>query len=138
METEYNIVASLIGFATYFGISLLFLIAFKAVYAIVTPHAEWKLIKEEKNTAAAVGFGGAMVGFALAVASAASNSVSLVDFAIWAGVALVAQLLAFYTVRIFFMPKIVSRLENNEVSAGVILAATNIAVVLMNAACMTY
>ena len=101
-------------------------------------HKQWKLIKEERNTAAAIGFGGAMVGFALAVASAASNSVSLVDFAIWAGVALVAQLLAFYTVRIFFMPKIVTRLESNEVSAGVILAATNVAVGLMNAACMTY
>ena len=53
-------------------------------------------------------------------------------------VALVAQTLAFLIVRFVFMPKIVSRIENNEVSAGVILAAVSISVGMLNAACMTY
>lgn len=137
MENQ-ELITSILHFGAYFGASLLFLVVFKFVYTLVTPHDEWKLIKENQNTAAAVGFGGAVVGFAIALAGAASNSVSLVDFVTWGGIALVAQLLAFVLVRFVFMPRIVERIEGNEVSAGIMLAATNISVGLLNAACMAY
>ena len=83
METEYNIVASLIGFATYFGI-FAFLIAFKAVYQL-TPHAEWS------SSIFAAAFLVAQWSVLLAVASSIKFS-QLVDFAIWARALLVAQL----------------------------------------------
>ncbi len=133
-----DLLTSILHFSSYFGISLLFLVIFKYVYKFITPHDEWKLIKEEQNTAAAIGFGGAVVGFAIALSGAASNSVSLVDFATWGAVALVAQSLAFGLVRFGFMHRIAHRIEANEISAGIMLAATNIAVGLLNAACMTY
>lgn len=126
------------NFALYFGISIVFLIVFKFLYTLVTPHDEWQLIKENQNVSAAIGFGGALVGFALALASAASNSVSIVDFAIWGGIALIAQCLAFAIVRYGFMPRIVERIEKNELSAGIMLGTMNIAIGLLNAACMTY
>lgn len=126
------------NFALYFGISLVFLMLFKFVYTIVTPHDEWALIKDQQNVAAAIGFGGAIIGFAIALASAASNSVSLLDFATWGVIALIAQCLAFAVVRFIFMPKIVERIEQNEISAGVVLGATSIAIGLLNAACMSY
>ncbi|WP_395342201.1 DUF350 domain-containing protein [Ningiella sp. W23] len=135
---NYDLLAGLANFAMYFGLALVFLVIFKSVYGLATPHAEWKLIKEEKNTAAAVGFGGAIIGFATALAGAASNSVSVVDFAIWGLVALVAQVIAYSIVRFIFMPKIAERIEKNEVSAGIVLGATNVAVGLINAACMSY
>lgn len=135
---NYNLVTGVTHFGMYFGLALVFIVLFKALYALVTPQREWQLIKDEKNTTAAIGFGGAIVGFGLALSGAASNSASIVDFAIWAGVALVAQLLAFLVVRLFFMPKIVERIKNNEISAGIVLASTNIAVGLLNAACMSY
>lgn len=137
-EVIQHLGSGLAGFGMYFGLSLVFLVLFKFIYSICTPHKEWRLIKDENNTAAAVAFGGAIVGFGVALSGAASNSVSLLDFAIWGAVALAAQLVAFYLVRFLFMPKIVARLEANEVPAGIILAATNIAVGLLNAACMTY
>ncbi len=135
---NYNLLTSITHFGMYFGLALAFLILFKTVYAFVTPQREWKLIKEEKNTTAAIGFGGAIIGFSLALASAASHSVNLIDFATWAGIALLAQLVSFFVVRLFFMPKIVQRIEDNEISAGVVLAATSVAVGLLNAACMSY
>ena len=95
-------------------------------------------VKEEKNVAAAIGFGGAIVGFAIALASAATHSVAIVDFIIWAVVAIIAQSLAFALLRFTFMPKIAQRINENEVSAGVMLASMSIAVGLLNAACMTY
>jgi len=130
--------AGLGSFALYFGLSIVFLFIFKLAYALVTPHDEWKLVKEEKNVAAAIGFGGAIIGFAIALGGAASNSVALLDFAVWALVALIAQSLAFALLRFSFMPKIAERINNNEVSAGVMLASMSVAVGLLNAACMTY
>ncbi|GAB3029853.1 DUF350 domain-containing protein [Bowmanella dokdonensis] len=138
MESITQSLAGVGNFALYFAISIVLLFVFKILYALVTPHDEWKLVKEEKSIAAAVGFGGAMVGFSLALAGAASNAVSLVDFGIWGLVALVAQLLAFALLRFTFMPKIVERINNNEISAGIMLAAMSVAVGLLNAACMTY
>jgi len=138
MDALYDSIAGLGNFALYFGISVAFLFVFKIVYAFVTPHDEWKLVKEDKNTAAAIGFGGALIGFAIALSGAAANSVSLIDFAIWGAVAIVAQSLAFALLRFTFMPKIAERIDNNEVSAGTMLAAMSVSVGLLNAACMTY
>ena len=138
METIMHSLAGLGSFALYFGLSIVFLFIFKLAYALVTPHDEWKLVKEEKNVAAAIGFGGAIIGFAIALGGAASNSVALLDFAVWALVALIAQSLAFALLRFSFMPKIAERINNNEVLAGVMLASMSVAVGLLNAACMTY
>jgi putative membrane protein len=136
METTLTV--SIINFASYFGLSLVLLVVFKYVYALVTPHDEWKLIKEDQNSAAAIGLGGAVVGFSIALGSAASNSISWGDFLIWGLIALTAQILAFAVVRFLYMPKIVARIKAGEISAGIMLASTNLAVGLINAACMTY
>lgn len=125
-------------FIIYFGMSLAFLLAFKWIYMAITPHDEWKEIKENKNTAAAIALGGAVVGYAIAISSAASNSVDWVDFSMWGVIALVAQVSGFTLVRALFMPKIVQRIVDQEVPAAVVLASVSIAVGLLNAACMTY
>jgi putative membrane protein len=138
MNAVLNSIAGLQNFALYFVISITLFFVFKIVYAFVTPHDEWKLVKEEKSTAAAIGFGGAMIGFAIALSGAVTNSVFLLDYAIWGLVAIIAQLLAFALLRFTFMPKIAERIQNNEVSAGVMLGAMSVAVGLLNAACMSY
>ncbi len=136
MEALTHSLMGLGGFVAYFGISVILLVAFKQVYTWATPYDEFALIKE-KNTAAAIGVSGAIIGFCIAVAGAASNSVSALDFAIWSIVALIAQLFAFLIVR-FFMPKIGDRIKADEVPAGIVLAAVSVGVGLLNAACMTY
>ncbi|MGF1724348.1 DUF350 domain-containing protein [Photobacterium nomapromontoriensis] len=138
MEVLTNSLAGLGAFLLYFSLSLVFLLLFKFVYVRFTPHDEWKLVKEEQNIAAAIGLSGSIIGYCLAIASAASNSVNLIDFAIWGVIALLAQLVAFAIMRFGFMPNIVKRIEAGEIPAGIIMAATAIAVGLLNAACMTY
>ncbi|MDC0602559.1 DUF350 domain-containing protein [Aliiglaciecola sp.] len=138
MDAVLESLSGLSNFALYFGISIVLLFVFKIAYALVTPHDEWKLVKDDRNTAAAVGFGGAIVGFCIALAGAVSNSESLIDFAIWGLVALIAQVLAFLLLRYSFMPKIAERIDNQEVSAGIMLASMSIGVGLLNAACMSY
>lgn len=138
MDHILNSLAGLANFGLYFALSLILLFVFKYVYTLITPHDEWKLVKEQHNVAAALGLTGAFIGFALALGSAASHSVSLIDFAIWGLVALLAQALAFALVRYLVMPTIVKRIEDNEIPAGIILGGTSIAVGILNAACMTY
>ncbi|WP_136679965.1 DUF350 domain-containing protein [Neptunomonas sp. XY-337] len=128
----------LLNFAIYFSVAILLLIVFKFVYTLITPHDEWELIKKEQNLAASIGLGGSIIGFAIALFGVISQSVSLYDFFAWSLVALLAQCLAFAVVRFLFMPRIVQRIRENEVSAGVILGSVNIAVGLLNAASMTY
>lgn len=138
MEAIQLYLAGLANFSLYFALSLVFLVVFKFIYTLVTPYDDWKLVKENKNVAAAIGMAGAVVGFSLALAGAASNSVALLDFIVWGVVAILAQTLAFALVRFVFMPRIVQRITDNEISAGIVLAGTSIAVGLLNAACMTY
>ncbi|MDX1303052.1 DUF350 domain-containing protein [Photobacterium sp.] len=138
MDVLANSLAGLGAFLLYFSLSLVFLLLFKFVYVRFTPHDEWKLVKDEKNISAAIALSGSIIGYSLAVASAASNSVNLIDFAVWGVVALIAQLIAFIIIRFGFMPKIVERIEAGEVPAGIVMAATSVSVGLLNAACMTY
>jgi putative membrane protein len=138
MDALLNSIAGLQNFALYFAISIALFFVFKIVYAFVTPHDEWKLVKEDKSTAAAIGFGGAMIGFAIALSGAVTNSEFLLDYVVWGFIAIVAQLVAFALLRFTFMPKIAERIQNNEVSAGVMLGAMSVAVGLLNAACMSY
>ncbi|MBR9859033.1 DUF350 domain-containing protein [uncultured Oceanisphaera sp.] len=138
MEALITSLSGLGPFLLYFSLSILMLLLFKWLYVLVTPYDEWKLIKEEQNLAAAIALVGAFVGFSLAVASAAANSVSLLDFAVWGLIALVAQLLAFALVRLVFLPKIAARINDGQVSAGAVVGGLSVAVGLLNAACITY
>ncbi|HCH24168.1 MAG TPA: hypothetical protein DE179_07715 [Oceanospirillaceae bacterium] len=138
MEVLQQSLLGLVDFLIYFSVALVLLLGFKWAYTLVTPHDEWELVKDKHSTAAAIGLVGAVIGFSIALAGAASNSVSLVDFVIWGVVALIAQLLAFAFLRFTFMPKIAERINNDEVSAGIMLGGVSIAVGLLNAACMTY
>lgn len=136
-----QLTASLAGlgsFALYFGLSIVFLMLFKFVYLRITPYDEWALVKEDKNVAAAITMSGAFIGYSLAIASAATNSVGIVDFALWGVVALIAQVIAFAIVRFGFMPKLVERIINNEIPAAVVMGSMSIAIGILNAACMTY
>ncbi len=138
MDTIINSISGLGNFALYFAVSILLLFVFKIVYAFVTPHDEWELVKVHKNQAAAVGFGGAIIGFCIALACAVANSEFLLDFVVWGVVSIISQSLAFALLRFTFMPKIADRIDKNEVSAGTILSAVSISVGLLNAACMSY
>lgn len=128
--------AGLGSFALYMCLSLVLLVIFKYAYSAVTPHNEWKLIREG-NIAAGIAFGGAIIGFTIALAGAGSNSVNIADFLIWGVVALITQLIAFGLTRLS-MSDIVQQIESGSIASAIILAAISVGVGLMNAACLTY
>lgn len=133
-----DITASLQGigsFVAYLAAAVVAEVAFVSLYMAVTPHREVALIKAG-NTAAAVCLSGAVLGFTLPLASAIAHSVSLLDMAIWSGVALVVQLALFLLAGVA-LRGLSRHIEDGNLAAGVTLAAASITIGLLNAACMT-
>lgn len=128
--------ASALAFVVAFVAAGLFTVIFKVVYQWVTPYNEGKLIREG-NVAAALALGGALVGYVLPLASALSNTVTLLEFCAWAALAGVLQIAAFTLVRLVAMKDVAARIEKGEIAAGVYLLSISLAVGVLNAACMT-
>ncbi len=126
---------SFLAFLTYFGAGLGVLFVAATIVLLVTPHSEIKLIRAG-NTAAAIAFGGSLVGLALPVHSAISHSVSLLDALIWGLVAAVVQVLAFIIARVA-SGALSRQIDDNVVSAGIFSAAIAISMGLVNAAAIT-
>ena len=129
---------SLIGlpaFASYLAVALGLLLLFAFVYTRLTTHDEFGLIRQG-NSASAVALGGSLIAFVLPLCSAIIHSVSLIDFVIWALIAVVIQIATFFVVRIF-IPQLSQRITANELSAGLFVALASVAVGAVNAACMT-
>ncbi len=124
------------AFLAYFLLASALLAAFSLIYAKLTPHHEWQLVKENKP-AAAIAFGGAIIGFVLPLHSAITHSVGLLDCMLWGVVALIVQLAAFYAVRLAIRD-LPGRISNDETATGILAGAFFIAVGLLNAASMTY
>lgn len=126
----------LTGFVAYFVAALAAEAIFLTVYTLITPYSEMKLIRAG-NAAAAASLGGAVLGFTLPLASAIAHSVSFLDFTIWAGVALVAQLVAYFIVALA-LGGVARRIVDGDVAAGAALGTASLSVGILNAACMTY
>ena len=123
-------------FLVYLGVSLAYFAAFIAIYVRVTPYPEIQLVRGG-NVAAAYSLSGAIVGFAVPLASAIESSVNLVDMALWALIAMTVQIAAFIVVKLL-IPNIARDIAEGKTAQGFFLGALSLAVGILNAACMTY
>ena len=120
-----------------FGLACLFLAVFKRVYQWSTPYDEATLIREG-NIAASIALGGAIIGFALPLASSLTQTIDPLEFTVWALLAGVIQIVASLLVRRVIVRDMVERIEAGNVASAAYLAATAVGVGLLNAASMTY
>jgi putative membrane protein len=127
--------ANLPYFLLYFGTSVVLLVTFLTVYTRVLPLHEWRLIREG-NAAVALVLGGAMLGFAVPLATAIVRSGNLADMAVWAVVSLLLQLACFGALRIWRRDASVA-LARGDMAEATLLAAGSVALGLINAACLT-
>lgn len=114
------------------GVTLLILIVGAALYALLTPHREIQLIREG-NTAAAVSFGGVLVGLAIPLAVSLTSSTSLIDIAIWGATTLAVQL-AVFRLTDLMLHGLPQRIQEGEVSAAALLVGAKLATALILAA----
>lgn len=131
--------SSFLFFLLFFLTAVAIVVLFLYLYAKVTPYDDYKLIFEENNLAASVGFGGAILGLCIPLYSALVSSVSYFDFLIWALVAMLVQLAFVYAVTKrkgkFSFDK---QIQDGVLSVGVLMAFLSISIGLLNAGSMSY
>ena len=133
--SSFDYSSAIVAHLLYFGIAIVATVIFVAIYVTVTPHREFRLIREG-NTAAAISLGGAILGYTIPLAKAVSQSEGMGDMLLWSGVALVAQLLAYGATRLI-LPALSSNVHEGKVASGIFLAAMSVSIGLLNAAAMT-
>jgi putative membrane protein len=128
--------AGIPAFLGYFAIGMIAFAVFTGIYTALTPHKEVELIRAG-NLAAVTAFLGALLGFSLPLASAAANSVGVIDYVIWAVIGILAQILAFFVAN-FTMQRLHEKITAGNMAAGLWGGGIALAVGILNAACMTY
>lgn len=123
------------AFAAWLGLSLAMLAMFVGLYVTATPPREIRLIRQG-NVSAAICLGGAMLGFALPLASAMVHGSNLIDFLIWGLIAAAVQMLAYAASRLIFR-RLGDDIVEDHIATAVITAAIAITVGVLNAAAMS-
>ncbi|QBX36689.1 DUF350 domain-containing protein [Brevundimonas sp. S30B] len=117
------------------AVTLVLLGAGAVLYSLMTPWREVTLIRQG-NAAAALAFGGVLVGLAVPLAVSLSVSTTARDIVIWGVATLVIQLLCFRLVDLV-LTGLPQRIEKGEMSAAVVLVGAKLATALVLAAALT-
>ena len=128
------VISNLPAFASFFVTAVILMLAFLAIYVMITPYSELALIRAG-NAAAAVSLGGAVIGFALPIAVSVAVSHNLYAMIGWGIVASVVQLLAFIAARLA-LPRLNESIPEGKLASGIFLASLAIGVGILNAGCI--
>jgi putative membrane protein len=128
--------AGLPAFLLYFCTAIVAVVAYLFVYTSVTPHDEFKLIRDN-DPAAAIALGLSLLGFVLPVVSAIAHSANIVDCLIWSVIALIVQIVVFFVVKIP-VPDLSKRIAAGELAAAIWLGLSSLSAGALNAASMIY
>ena len=126
------------GFPTlisHFAITTAMLAVGVVAYVWITPHREFRLIREG-NIAAAISLSGAILGIGFPLAVCMANSVRAEEILIWGALTLAIQLIAFKATDLIFrgLPQ---RIEAGEIGPALVLVAVKLAVAAINAAAVS-
>lgn len=117
------------------AVTLLMLVAGAVIYALLTPYKEVQLIREG-NAAAAVSYGGVIVGLAAPLAVSLAASPSLIEIVVW-GLATTSVQLLVFRVTDLFLAGLPARIQEGETAAAVLLTAARLASALILAAAVS-
>ncbi len=128
--------AGLPAFLVYFCTALVAVILYLFVYTRITPHDEFKLIRDN-IPGAAISLGLSLLGFTLPVVSAMTHAANVIDCLIWSAIALIVQIIVYFIVRIP-VPDLSKRIAAGELAPAIWLGLSSLAAGALNAASMIY
>lgn len=128
--------AGLPAFLIYFCTGLVAVVLYLLVYTRITPHDEFKLIRDN-DPAAAIALGLSLLGFVIPVVSAITHTANVIDCLIWSVIALIVQIAVYYIVKIP-VPNLSARIAAGELAAAIWLGLASVAAGALNAASMVY
>ncbi len=120
-----------ISFISYFVVAIILLAIFMFIYEKVTPYDEFAEIANN-NIAAAITFGGAIIGFTLPLAAAIFYTHDLLEMLKWAAITGVVQLVVFMVLRRF-----VPNIQAGNVAPAILLFSMSVAIGVLNAICIS-
>jgi putative membrane protein len=117
------------------AITVAILVAAAAAYVLLTPHKEITLIRDG-NTAAAVSFGGVLVGLAIPLSASLKSSTNLIEIGLWGVAAVAVQLLIFRLVDLVLrgLPR---RIQDGEMAAAATLVGAKLATAVIIGAALS-
>lgn len=124
-----------LNFLLYGFVALALLVVFLVVYKWMTPYNELEEIKAG-NTAAAIAYGGAMLGFLFPILSALYFTHSIKEMIIWAFACGVLQLVTFLILHKMF--GLGNCVQERRVAGATFLAFGSVSVGLINAFSISY
>lgn len=116
-------------------VTVLMLLAGATLYALITPWKEISLIREG-NPAAAVAFGGVLVGLAIPLSVSLAVSSSVREIFIWGVATVLLQLLIFRLTQAL-LAGLPDRIREGEISAAVLLVSAKLATAIVLSAAVT-
>lgn len=117
------------------GLTLALFIMGLFIYVKITPHHEFRLVREG-NQAAGLSLSGVIIGLAMPLAFSLSASVGALDIVFWGVVVVVLQLLAFLAAHLL-LNDVSKRIENGEMASAWVLFGLNIALATLISAAIT-
>lgn len=122
---------AILNYVLHLATAIALVLAFFVVYTRVTPYDEILLIRQG-NCAAAVSLGGTLLGFSVTIASALMHTGDYVEFAGWAALAMLVQVLVYViATRLLRMSK--DQIEHNNIGFGILLGSISLSIGLVNA-----
>lgn len=123
---------SILLFFQYSVTGFLFLLISIFLIPLLTPHKEWKLIKE-KNRAAVIVFAGQIYAISRNLYEAMANSISIPDFLLFGLIAVLWQLILFYFVEwlasmLIYKQRFSRLIEEGQVEPAILFAVFAVAV----------
>jgi putative membrane protein len=128
--------AGLPAFLVYFCTGVVAVVLYLLVYMRITPHDEFKLIRDNVPSAA-IALGLSLLGFVLPVVSAIVHAANVVDCLIWSVIALIVQVAVYFAVRIP-VPNLSGRIAAGELAPAIWLGLASLAAGALNSASMVY
>jgi putative membrane protein len=124
------------AFLVYFCTAIFAVVVYLFVYTRITPHDEFKLIRDN-DPAAAVALGLSLLGFTLPLVSAIAHSANIVDCLIWSLIALIVEIAVYFVIKIP-VPNLSAKIAAGELAPAIWLGLSSLAAGALNAASMIY
>lgn len=115
----------------FLGTALGLLVGALTLYILITPHHEFRLIRQG-NSAAAYSLGGTAIGMAIVLYSTASSTFLVQELLVWGAIGLVCQLFVFAIVSLM-IPGLKQGLTEDRIGYGILLGGLSIAMGILNA-----
>jgi putative membrane protein len=116
------------------SVALLIWSAGIGLYVAITPHNEFKLVRDG-NVAAGLSLGAAAIGIAIPMAMTLASSHSIIDLLVWGLTSVTLQLLSFRIVDLL-VKGLSARIVKGEMAAASVLVGVKLGTALITAAAL--